>query len=250
VRTGINSLKVRFNRVFGYYIEISKSNLRRCRRLRAQADDRRRRALHHARAEGVRGEGARRRRADPRARARDLRGAARAGGRRGAAHAQDTARALAALDVLAALAETAAWPTTPSRTSTTATSWWPPTSATRSSSGWPAARSCQRRPAGHHRPPARDPDRARTWAASPPTCGRRRCSACWRRRVVRAGARGQARHRRPDVRAGRRLGQHRPRPVHLHGRDAGDGAHPQRRHDRAAWWCSTRSAAAPPPSTA
>src|SRR5205085_12567561 len=26
-RTGINSLKVRFNRVFGYYVEISKSNL-------------------------------------------------------------------------------------------------------------------------------------------------------------------------------------------------------------------------------
>ena len=26
-RTGINSLKVRFNRVFGYYIEVSKSNL-------------------------------------------------------------------------------------------------------------------------------------------------------------------------------------------------------------------------------
>src|SRR4029079_6835544 len=27
-RTGINSLKVRYNRVFGYYIEVSKSNLR------------------------------------------------------------------------------------------------------------------------------------------------------------------------------------------------------------------------------
>src|SRR6476619_8449164 len=26
-RTGINSLKIRYNRVFGYYIEISKSNL-------------------------------------------------------------------------------------------------------------------------------------------------------------------------------------------------------------------------------
>ena len=47
-------------------------------RLPPQADDRRRRALHHAGAEGVRGEGARRRRADPRARARALRGAARA----------------------------------------------------------------------------------------------------------------------------------------------------------------------------
>ena len=48
-RTGIGSLKVRFNRVFGYYIEISKSNLHLAPAgLRAQADDRRRRALHHA----------------------------------------------------------------------------------------------------------------------------------------------------------------------------------------------------------
>ncbi len=28
-RTGINSLKVRYNKVFGYYIEITKANLRR-----------------------------------------------------------------------------------------------------------------------------------------------------------------------------------------------------------------------------
>ena len=42
-RTGINSLKVRFNRVFGYYIEISRSEpARDARRLSAQADDRRR----------------------------------------------------------------------------------------------------------------------------------------------------------------------------------------------------------------
>ena len=46
---------------------------RRAGRLPPQADDRRRRALHHAGAEGIRREGARRRRADPRARARDLR---------------------------------------------------------------------------------------------------------------------------------------------------------------------------------
>ena len=35
-RTGIQSLKVRFNNVFGYYIEISKANLHNCAvRLRA-----------------------------------------------------------------------------------------------------------------------------------------------------------------------------------------------------------------------
>ncbi len=93
-RTGISSLKVRFNRVFGYYIEISKSNLHAVpARLPAQADDRRRRALHHAGAEGVRGEGARRRRAHPRARAGDLRALRAAGRRRGAAHPGHRARA-------------------------------------------------------------------------------------------------------------------------------------------------------------
>ena len=135
------SLKVRYNRVFGYYIEISKSNLHaRAGRLPPQADDRRRRALHHAGAEGVRGEGARRRRAHPRARARDLRGAARARSppRR---RASRTRRAR--------------WPrstcsrrsprpppstTTPSRTCTTATSSRPSTRAIRSSSGTCAER--------------------------------------------------------------------------------------------------------------
>jgi len=107
-RTGIASLKVRFNRVFGYYIEISKSNLH------AVPDDYQRKqtiaggerfttpALKEYETK-VLG-------ADERILEReleifdDLR-------RRIAAEApriQDTARALATLDVLAALAETAA----------------------------------------------------------------------------------------------------------------------------------------------
>ena len=107
-RTGIASLKVRFNRVFGYYIEISKSNLH------AVPDDYRRKqtiaggerfttpALKEYE-EKVLG-------ADERILEReleifdDLR-------KRVAAEApriQDTARALATLDVLAGLAETAA----------------------------------------------------------------------------------------------------------------------------------------------
>ena len=56
--------------------------------------------------------------------------------------------------------------------------------------------------------------------------------------------------RRPHLHA---RGRHRPhpaRPVHVHGRDAGDRPHPAPRHAHAAWCCSTRSAAAPPPSTA
>ena len=87
-RTGIASLKVRFNRVFGYYIEVSKSNLgAHPRRLHPQADDRGRRALRHPRAEGVRGQDPPRRRAHPRQGGGDLRGLARPRGRRGAARA-------------------------------------------------------------------------------------------------------------------------------------------------------------------
>ena len=60
-RTGIASLKIRFNRVFGYYIEVSAANLHAVpRRLPPQADDRERGALHHFGAERVRGEGTRR----------------------------------------------------------------------------------------------------------------------------------------------------------------------------------------------
>jgi DNA mismatch repair protein MutS len=107
-RTGISSLKVRFNRVFGYYIEISKSNLHA-----VPGDYTRKQTIaggerfttpalkeYEAKVLG----------ADERILERELeifedlrtRVAAEA------ARIQDTARALATLDVLAALAETAA----------------------------------------------------------------------------------------------------------------------------------------------
>ena len=107
-RTGISSLKIRFNRVFGYYIEISKSNL-----ASVPADYHRKQTIAggeryitpalKAYEEKVLG-------ADERILAREveifevLR--ARVGAE--APRIQDTARALAALDALAALAETAA----------------------------------------------------------------------------------------------------------------------------------------------
>ena len=107
-RTGISSLKIRYNRVFGYYIEISKTNLRaRARRLPPQADDRRRRALHHAGAEGLRGEGARRRREDPRARAGASSRRCWRRSRRRRRACRSRRAALATLDVLAALGEVA-----------------------------------------------------------------------------------------------------------------------------------------------
>ena len=69
-------------------------------------------------------------------------------------------------------------------------------------------------------------------------------------RIVRAGAPGQAAGRRSHLRAGRRGRQHRARPVDVHGRDAGDGAASSTPRRRAASSCSTRSAAARRPSTA
>ena len=107
-RTGISSLKVGFNKVFGYYLEITNAHA-----AKVPADYERRqtlavrRALRHARAQGLRGEGARRGGADG-ARARPSCSArfARPWARR-SARIQRTARVLARLDVWAALAETA-----------------------------------------------------------------------------------------------------------------------------------------------
>ena len=107
-RTGISSLKVRFNRVFGYYIEISKSNLHA-----VPADYQRKQTIaggerfttpalkeYETKVLG----------ADERILERELEVFERLRTRVGAEapRIQDTARALATLDVLAALAETAA----------------------------------------------------------------------------------------------------------------------------------------------
>jgi len=108
LRTGIASLKIRYNRVFGYYIEVSRSNLG------SVPDDYHRKqtiaggerfitpALKEYE-EKVLG-------ADERIVEREVEifEALRGGVAREAPRIQDTARALAALDVLAALAETAA----------------------------------------------------------------------------------------------------------------------------------------------
>ncbi len=107
-RTGIASLKVRYNRVFGYYIEVSKSNLHA-----VPADYQRKQTIAGGERfvtpalkeyeEKVLG-------ADERILERELElfEALRAAVAADAPRIQDTARALAALDVLAALAEAAA----------------------------------------------------------------------------------------------------------------------------------------------
>jgi len=106
-RTGINSLKIRYNRVFGYYIEISKSNLGSVppdyhRKQTIAGGERFITPALKAYEEKVLG-------ADERIVAREVEIFERLRGRvaADAPRIQDTARGLAALDVLAALAETA-----------------------------------------------------------------------------------------------------------------------------------------------
>jgi DNA mismatch repair protein MutS len=107
-RTGISSLKIRFNRVFGYYIEVSKSNLAHVpddyhRKQTIAGGERFITPALKAYEEKVLG-------ADERILEREIEifDALRARVAAEAPRVQDTARALAALDVLASLAETAA----------------------------------------------------------------------------------------------------------------------------------------------
>ena len=107
-RTGINSLKVRFNRVFGYYIEVSKSNLHAVppdyqRKQTIAGGERFTTSALKEYEEKVLG-------ADERILERELEifEAVRTRVAAESPRVQDTARALATLDVLAALAETAA----------------------------------------------------------------------------------------------------------------------------------------------
>ena len=106
-RTGISSLKVRFNRVFGYYIEVSKSNLHAVppdyhRKQTIVGGERYITPALKEYEEKVLG-------ADERILAREIEifEALRAEVAAHAPRIQDSARALAALDALAALAETA-----------------------------------------------------------------------------------------------------------------------------------------------
>ena len=201
-------------------------------RLHPQADDRRRRALHHAGAQGVRGQGARRRRAHRRARARALRGAARA---------RSPPRRRAFSTPRAPWRRSTCWPRWPTRPPPRnytkpfmhdGDEFRPPTRAIRSSSATsPSAFVPNDVHLDRATRAARDPHRARTWAASPRTCGRSRCSRC----MAQAGSFVPARsaklaHRRSHLRARRRVRQHRARAVDVHGRDAGDGDHSAHGH--------------------
>ena len=96
-RTGISTLKVGFNKVFGYYIEITNTHREKIPAgVHPQADGEERRALHHARVEGVRGEGPHGRREIEGVGVRVVPGAPRRRGRGPAADAGHGRRPLAA----------------------------------------------------------------------------------------------------------------------------------------------------------
>ena len=107
-RTGIGSLKIRYNQVFGYYIEISKANLQLAPAgLRAQADARRRGAVHFSELKEHERKVLRRRSAS----SKSSGGSTPKFGKsiaREAARLRQTAAAIAQLDVLANFARIAA----------------------------------------------------------------------------------------------------------------------------------------------
>jgi DNA mismatch repair ATPase MutS len=107
-RLDIKSLKVGYNKVFGYYIEVTKSNLDKVPadyiRKQTIANGER---LHHARPQGVRDAGAQRRRAPAGDRAASSLASCVCRWRRTASSCCNWPHALAELDVFAALGDVA-----------------------------------------------------------------------------------------------------------------------------------------------
>ena len=251
-RTGISSLKVGFNRVFGYYLEITNAHASR-----VPAEYERRQTLAGAeryvtpelKDYEARVLGAEERMA---VREGELFGALRAAVGIAVDRVQRTARALARLDVLGragrARAVTGALRPARSRRRLRARASRVPPPGHRAPDAarvvHPQRRAVRPRPSGcagdraQHGRQVHDPapDRAVRGAGAD--------------RLVRARGRGAHRRRRPALHPRRRERQPRARPVHLHGGDERDQRHSPQREPRGAWCCSTRSAAAPPPTTA
>ena len=231
-RTGISSLKVRFNRVFGYYIEISKSNLHA-----VPADYHRKQTIAGGERfttpalkeyeEKVLG-------ADERILERELEifeAAARTGSAAEAPRIQDTARALATLDVPGGPGGNCRrFATSRNPTCTRGTSSWSPTLAILWSSDLRRIRSCPTTSTSTVRPTARDPHRAEHGRQVHVSSADGAPAAARADRIVRPGQGREAADRRSHLRERGRLGQHRAWPVHVHGGDAGDRQHPADGH--------------------
>ncbi len=259
-RTGIGSLKVRYNRVFGYYLEVTKPNLHLVPTdYERRADHGGRRALRHPRAEGVRGEGAR----PPRSGASRWRsGSSRSSGRRwrreAGAHPRRAADAVATADALLSLARVAAergyarpevdasevleivdgrHPVVEALAARRPAAFVP--NDVRSPRAGDEAAAAAR----HHRPQHGRQEHGHAPGGAHHAAWRRWAASC------RPGARGSGWCDRIFTRVGASDDLARGQ-LHLHGGDDRDRRHPPQRHPRSRWWCSTRLAAAPPPSTA
>ena len=229
-RTGIASLKVRFNRVFGYYIEISKSNLHAVPQdyIRKQTIAGGERFITPALKEyeeKVLG-------ADERIVTRELE-IFESLRQRVAAEAPrvlDTARAVAGLDVLSGLAETATVcnytkPYVHDGDEISATDVRHPV-VERLAGGTFVPNDIELNATTHQLVILTGPN-----MGGKSTYLRQVALICL---LSQSGSFVPAREAKIGLidrllRARRRLGQHRPRPVHLHGGNAGDLAHPQRR---------------------
>ena len=232
-RTGINSLKVRYNRVFGYYIEISKSNLHAVppdyhRKQTIAGGERFVTPALKEYEEKILG-------ADERILELELSlfEKLRAAVANEAPRIQASARALATLDVLAALAETAAVnnyikPLVHEGDEMIVTDARHPVVERRTAA------------AGEAFVPndvTLDGSACQLVILTGPNMGGKstylRQTALLVRdgadRVVRAGTRRQDRAGRSDLCAGGRFRQHRQGAFHVHGRNAGDREHPAQR---------------------
>ena len=235
-RTGIASLKVRYNRVFGYYIEISKSNLGAVppdyhRKQTIAGGERFITPALKEYEEKVLG-------ADERILERELeifeklRCAVAA---EAAAHPGDVARAGRPRRARRARRRgrrQQLHQAPRARRRRARRGRCPPPGGRAAGGGGGRAVRAERRHPQRDDVAARHPDRpehGRQVDLSAADGAARRHGAG---RLVRAGPRSEDSARRSHLRAGRRLGQHRPRPVDVHGRDAGDGQHPAQR-DRA-----------------
>ncbi len=250
-QTGIKNLKVGFSRTFGYFIEVSKSNVHAVpahfvRKQTVAGGERYITPALKEYEEKVLG-------ADERIVARELEVFETLRRRVSAESPRvlDTARAVAGIDVLSALAETATAcnytkPHVHDGDEISATDLRHPV-VERLAGGAFVPNDILLNAQTHQLVILTGPEHGRQ--VHLPAAGRPALPD-GADRIVRAGAGSQDRTGRSALRARRRVGQHRARAIDVHGRNAGDRRDPERRDVDAASSCSTKLAAAPRPSTA
>ena len=228
-RSGIASLKVGFNKVFGYYIEITNTHMRQDPgRVHPQADRQERRALRHARAERVRRKSPLRRRASPAARIRAVSRTARRGGRgrpAAASHGRGAGPARRAGRPGRSRPQPPLLPAHDRGRARAGNRRGPPSGARRPAGRRHvrAQRHRGRRPVGHD-PADHRPEHGRQEHLYPPGGARH---AAGPDRQLRSGGPGYDRPGRPAVRPRRRQRRTGPGPEHVHGRDDRNGPDPE-----------------------